>query len=208
MIRFFATQRLGRFRIGEEPYLDTESIGVFKSALRDCRFYLEYGSGGGTVLAARLRKHFISVETDRHYLKSVRKKIGALSSNQRLVHANVGLTGPWGTPFWRRANPQRLRRWSSALEAPWQFIARGDSPDLVLVDGRFRVASTLICCLHLADSPTARILVDDYATYPNYHAIERYATLTRVVGRMAIFQPAPSASVPTLRAVIAEYSAD
>ena len=208
LAHFFVTQRLVGFTIGDEPYLDEESIAVFRSFLHDCRFYLEYGSGGSTVLAARLKKRFISVETDRYYLKSVHKKIGKLAPNQRLVHADVGLTGPWGTPFWRRLTPRRLKKWTNCLEAPWRLIERNDSPDLILIDGRFRVAATLICCLHLAASSDAHIFVDDYAECAHYHVIEKYATLTATVGRMAVFQPSPSVSIQDLRAAIADYSLD
>jgi hypothetical protein len=70
------------------------------------------------------------------------------------------------------------------------------------------VAATLMCCLRLAGSPAARIFVDDYATYANYHVIEKYAALTATVGRMAVFQPSASISIPDLRAAIAEYSED
>lgn len=212
LVRFFITQRLAGFTILDKPCLDDQSIGVFTSSLQDCRFYLEYGSGGSTVLAARLHKRFISVETDRYYLKSVRQKIGELAPNQHLLRAEVGLTGPWGTPFWRRPTPHKLSKWTNGLEAPWRLIERDRPdlilPDLVLIDGRFRVAATLICCSHLAASPDTRIFVDDYTESAHYHAIEKYATLTATVGRMAIFQPAPSARIRDLRTAIAEYAAD
>jgi hypothetical protein len=208
LTQFFLRQRIVGFTIGDEPYLEPESIGVFKSCLQDCRFYLEYGSGGSTVFAAHLGKRFISVETDRYYMAAVRKKIGALSPGQRLVHADVGMTGPWGTPFWRRPTPTKLGKWSDSLEAPWRFIQRGDYPDLVLIDGRFRVAAALTCCLHLPTSGQNRIVVDDYTTSPYYHPIEKYAQLTTTVGRMAIFQPSPSTSVDDLRTAIAHYATD
>lgn len=213
LIQFFIAQRLAGFAILDEPYLDGQSSGVFRSSLHDCRFYLEYGSGGSTVLAARLNKPFISVETDPYYLESVRKKIGELAPDQHLLHADVGLTGPWGTPFWRRLTPHKLSKWTNSLEAPWRFMRRDDSPDLVLpdlilIDGRFRVAATLVCCSHLASSLGTRIFVDDYAESAHYHVIEKYAILTATVGRMAIFQPAPATSIADLRTAIAEYSAD
>lgn len=213
LARFLVTQRLVGFAIRDEPYLDEESIAMFKSFLHRSSFYLEYGSGGSTVLAARLNKRFISVETDRYYLRSVHKKIGSLAPHQRLVYADVGFTGPWGTPFWRRLTPRRSKRWSDGLEAPWRFIEHNDSPalalpDLILIDGRFRVAATLICCLHLAVSPDTHIFVDDYAECAHYHVIEKYAKLKTTVGRMAVFQPAPSVSIQDLRAAIADYSLD
>jgi len=214
LIQFFVAQRLAGFAILDEPYLDGQSLGVFKSALEDCRFYLEYGSGGSTILAARLQKRFISVDTDPYFLESVRKKIGELAPDQHLVHADVGLTGPWGTPFWRRLTPHTLNKWTNSLEAPWRYMQSREGqdhpmlPDLILIDGRFRVAATLVCCAHLTASPGTRIFVDDYAESPHYHVIEKYATLTATAGRIAIFQAAPLTSIEDLRTAIAEYSAD
>ena len=207
LAQFFAARQLLGFAIRDEPYLDDESSWVFRSALRECRFYLEYGSGGSTVLAARLGKRFISVETDQHYLESVRRKIGALAPDQHLIHADVGATGPWGTPFWRRVTRQKLSKWSESLEAPWRLV-HGDTPDLILIDGRFRVAATLTCCVHLIASPRSRILVDDYVTNPSYHAIEEYAQLITTIGRMAVFQPSASIGATNLRRAIAEYGSD
>jgi len=159
-------------------------------------------------MAARMNKRFISVETDPYYLRAVAEKIGTLASDQRLIYSDVGLTGPWGTPFFRRMTPQRLVRWTNYLEAPWRFIRADDVPDLVLIDGRFRVAAALTCCLHLVGSPDSRILVDDYEADRNYYPIEQHATLTATVGRMAIFQPAPQIRADQLRAAIAKYASD
>ena len=63
-------------------------------------FYIEYGAGGTTILASRLQKRLISVETDAFFLKAVRTKIerdiGSLSG--RLMYANVGVTEEWAPP--------------------------------------------------------------------------------------------------------------
>jgi hypothetical protein len=208
LLRFFITQRLSGFDIPEAPHFDQESLPLFMSVIRNCRFYIEYGSGGSTIVAARLDKRFISVDTDRFFLKSVRKKIGAISPHQRLVHADIGLTGQWGVPLRiKRLKPQRLRKWTDYPETPWRLIPAGLFPDVVLVDGRFRVSTALTCCAHLVASAGARILVDDYADRPHYHVIEKHAILTATAGRMAIFQPSPE-DVRKLKETIAQYASD
>ena len=35
------------------------------------------------------------------------------------------------------------------------------------------------------------MLIDDYADRPNYHVVERFAELERMVGRMAVFKKKP-----------------
>jgi hypothetical protein len=150
--------------------------------------YLEYGSGGSTVLAAKLGKPFVSVDTDPYFLRAVRRKIGKLASNQHLEHANIGWTKHFGCPFFENPSPQRKKRWKAYAEIPWRYV-EGLPPDLVMVDGRFRVASALTSCRHLAGAPGSVIVVDDYVDRPHYHIIEQYAELDCIIGRMAMFKP-------------------
>lgn len=206
LLRFFIIQRFKGLTVPDEPHLD--AIDLFMSLIRDCQFYLEYGSGGSTVVAARLGKPFISVDSDRFFFKAVSKKIGTLSPDQLLVHADIGLTGIWGIPLLRK-NPtsQKLQKWKAYAGTPWRFIKNDRLPDLVLIDGRFRVASALTCFARLAAFPDARILVDDYAPRPHYHVMEKYANLRRIVDGMAIFQPSPQ-DVQKLSQTVDRYSAD
>jgi len=208
LIRFYVAQRIVGFTVPDDPYLDHESSSQFLSALRGCRFYLEYGSGGSTVSAAKLGKRFISVDTDRFYLEAVRQKIGTLSAEQHLLYADIGLTGPFGTPFFKRATSRRVQRWTSYLEAPWRLVRDGDYPDMILIDGRFRIAAALMCCLHLARSPESRIWVDDSIPYGSYEDIQQYARLIAHVGRMTVFQPNPAVSADALKAGIAKHAKD
>ena len=188
--KFFFRQRVIGFAVPTEPEFDEPSKRVFIDLLVKSSFYLEYGSGGSTLLAARNKKRFISVDTDWWFLRSVRKAIGKLSANQQLIHANIGLTGPWGKPLRAtRLSANRLAQWRSYSGTPWESITDGDAPDLVLVDGRFRVSTTLFCCQKLANRPDARILVDDYVGRSEYSVIERHADLIGMAGRMAIFKP-------------------
>jgi hypothetical protein len=174
----------------DEPHFDEIATREFLSLLGNCRFYLEYGSGGSTVLAAALNKPFISVDTDRLFLQSLRRKIGALTPAQRLLHADIGLTGPWGIPFPAgKPSSRRLNKWKAYAETPWAFISQDNPPDLVLIDGRFRVVTALTCCVHLSARNDVKILVDDYADRSSYQIIERHAKLVRMLGRMAVFHP-------------------
>lgn len=178
------------------------------SLLQDCRLYLEYGSGSSTVIAAALNKPFISVETDKYFLKAVRTKIGSLSQRQWLVHADIGLTGFWGRPL-RAMNPsaRRLCKWQAYPGMPWRFIGEHEWPDLVLIDGRFRVATALTCCTKLRTHPEAKILLDDYSDRPQYHVIAQHAALVRTAGRMAMFHPYGDDD-QQLAMLIARYSTD
>ncbi len=200
--KFLLRERVSGFTVPQEPEFDADSLPVFAELLRRSRFYLEYGSGGSTLLAARTSKRFVSVDTDKWFLRSVRRAIGPLSTDQRLVHADIGLTGPWGKPLRGNTRSRRkLRKWRAYAATPWRMIADDDAPDLVLVDGRFRVATTLLCCQKLHRHPGARILVDDYAGRPDYGVIEQHADLVGMAGRMAVFKPRPDPDYSLQRAL-------
>jgi hypothetical protein len=169
---------------------------------------MEYGSGGSTVLAARLGIPFISVETDRFFLQAVRKKIGTLSAEQHLLHADIGPIGPqYGAPLFKTPTDRRLEMWTAYVSLPWRHLEPGLLPDLVMIDGRFRVAAALTSCAHLVDSPESRILVDDYVGRPHYQSIELYAQLVCTYEHMAVFKP-PSRNSPQLQEAIQRFSAD
>lgn len=207
ILRFAIQQRSSGFQIGDRPWLDEESGELFLRMITDSRSYLEYGSGGSTVLAASLNKPFVSVDTDRYLIAAVRRKIGELASNQHLEHANIGWTKIHGYPVVKWPYAITRKRWKAYVEKPWRCVDNNLLPDLVLIDGRFRAAAALTSCVHLAGSPNCRILVDDYVMRPHYHVIADYAELLEVKGRMAIFRP-PAKCPAGIRQAIDQYSSD
>jgi hypothetical protein len=207
-VRFLVTRRFKGYSIPDRPHFDERSTPLFMSLLENSNFYLEYGSGGSTVVAALLKKPFISVDTDRLFSRAVARKIGALSWNQRLIYVGIGLTGQWGVPLPNKhPSSRRVKKWKLYAETPWRFVSNDQSPDLVLVDGRFRVASALTSLANLASLPHAKVLVDDYKDRPHYHVLESHAKMVGIAGRMAIFQPRLQES-QKLYELIDQYSAD
>ena len=59
-------------------------------------------------------------------------------------------------------------------------------PDLVLIDGRFRVACALNAWLAV-DTHTL-VLFDDFTNRPHYHTVLKYFTIVETVGRMVLLK--------------------
>jgi hypothetical protein len=78
----------------------------------------------------------------------------------------------------------------------------------VLIDGRFRVACTLATIKHLVNKTSFEILVDDYADRAEYREIEKYAELSSMQGRMAVFKPKSDVNLDDIDRAIETYSAD
>jgi hypothetical protein len=155
------------------------------------RIYLEYGSGGSTRIAARHVETLVTVESDKHYLRSVVRSLPSDERQRReLIHANIGLTEEWGAPVFRKLTRRRAARWAAYAAIPWKRLGRLNlEPDLILVDGRFRVACVLESVRHLRKPADCTILLDDYAPRRYYHSVETFCDVQRLEGRMAVLRP-------------------
>lgn len=187
------------------PHFDSpESTEWFLDRLAHAKRYLEFGSGGSTYQAAKLGVDFIAVDTDPYFLQSVRAKIqsaGLSRPGQVFRHADIGWTGPWGRPQ-GRVTEARRELFRRASDPPSECFD-GVPPDLVLIDGRFRVASAFKMFNVLAARPGWTVVVDDYLDRPQYHAIRDYAQV-QMVGRMAVIESAR----PVPESVISEWETE
>lgn len=162
---------------------------------------LEYGSGASTALAARLGRPIISVESDREWAGLVREYLAGVSDLAQVHHVNVGPTGERGMP----TRPRFHRLFHAYPLSVWDRPDLGE-PDLVFIDGRFRLACLLAVRLR-ARRPTA-VLIDDYATRPHYHAAERIAEKDGMEGRMARFTVTPGPIPPEIMTEAIGWFAD
>lgn len=166
------------------PHLDADGLELFTRVLPDTRTYMEYGSGGSTVQAARVADEVVSVDNDLRCLREVARATTGLPAGIHLVGVHTGLVGEWGFPVFTRPWWFRRKRWRTYIEAPWRKLrALGMEPDTCFVDGRFRVACVLYSLLQ-SRNRAFLILVDDYPDRPNYQAVERFADVVERSGRL------------------------
>lgn len=177
--------------------------------LRECltssQAYLEYGSGGSTILS--LEKDvadIFSVECDVNWAEKVEqfvseKKLG--SPGFRMHKVYIGPVKSWARPK-NRKFARHFGRYPNSVWSRHDFV----HPDLVLIDGRFRVACFVACALN-AQKP-ARILFDDYLDRPYYHIVEEIVRPTQLVGRMAVFDIKPNMLTKAESERFAEFYGD
>lgn len=179
LARFLYHQRIRGFDPpSDEPFMDPEGSARFKSELAKATRYLEFGSGGTTVLADRAGIDTISVENDRFYARAVASQLSGDTVTQIVV--NTGATREWGFPL--RADQQRAWDYISAASKAFPL------PDFILIDGRWRVACALerARLSHVCRHP-ATLMFDDYAGRPHYHSVEAHLGKPEMAGRAAIF---------------------
>lgn len=191
LARFLYVQRVSGFDAPTEPELDAATRDRFVEYLANAPFYLEFGSGGSTLEAARLAVPTVSVESDRFYAATVRAALPP-GSDVAILDARIGLTVEWGRPFLAKPTAARSARWMTYVRLPLDAArARNVMPTLILVDGRFRRACALGAA-QLADEmahPTT-IVIDDYVGRDQYRDLEDHLGSPTIVGRSAWFEAA------------------
>jgi hypothetical protein len=173
-----------KYSVPDVPFMPERNVAALADGLLTARCYLEYGSGGSTVFAAKTGvASIVSVESDCAWRDRVAAKLSANCSNRlHLIHVDIGPTKRLGYP---RGAAFRAKFRNYPL-AGWRLCEEADlSPDLVLIDGRFRLACVLATLLHA--KPGCRVLLDDYKWRRRYHRVEEFAKPSRMIGRMAEF---------------------
>ncbi|MGB7316753.1 MAG: hypothetical protein WBC85_02200 [Planktotalea sp.] len=171
-----------------ELILPEQETALLRAAYEEARVILEYGVGGSTILAAEMAgKVITSVETDRHWVKTLQDWFvqNPCKSKPDIIWANIGPTKAWGRP----ANEEH---WKDYAKYPLEIWSLEDAPlpDVVLVDGRFRAGCVLATAFRC--NKDTRVLVDDYKRRESYHAIEKFVGAPRMTGRMAEFEITPT----------------
>ncbi|RVT90221.1 hypothetical protein [Sphingomonas crocodyli] len=203
MTRFLFRQRVRGFNVPDRPHFDKAALAPFVERLRSAALYLEFGSGGSTVLAASMGIETITVESDRWYGRAVQQKIGPDAPNT-MIFVNLGLTRDWSYPVFKKLTPARRARWAQYTEAPMRHIATlgGRFPDLVLVDGLFRIACALACAREARRlNRPVTICVDDYNDKSWYRGLENHLGSPELIGRMAVFTVDLDRPSPTAQAI-------
>lgn len=210
-VSFVRKKYFSGFVVCEVPSFDDKGHSFFKKLIAATRIYLEYGSGGSTLLAAKHVDLLVTVDSDRVFLDAVRAAVDrrAIASTFRPIYVDVGFTTTWGNPIFTRPTTGRVRRWSRYPIAPWEYLyQQAVEPDTVLIDGRFRVACALLSFLKLKRASTCNVLVDDYAENSHYNAIEEFGDLIQMHGRMAVFRKRADMDGSTCRKVFEKFCSD
>lgn len=163
---------------------DRERIRL-KRLMRGSSCILEYGSGGSTLYAGRSgAEYVITTESDEVFLRRVIDGFPHRRGCELIPnYVDVGATGPWGYPI----DSSHSADWHLYPESSWSLAReRGLEPDLVVIDGRFRVACFLVSLSEA--KPGTLLFWDDYGQRQHYHPVEKLIRPREMVGRAAIFE--------------------
>ncbi|MBS7543651.1 hypothetical protein [Ancylobacter oerskovii] len=171
------------------PTLSPAELDLLMRHARAARGIIEYGCGHSTgefVRAGAAR--ILSVDSDPAWIARLRlvPALAEAEAEGRLafIHVDLGPVKNWGKP----KDKSLKGRWPAYAPAPW-VQAPDFAPDLVFVDGRFRVASILAALLF--GPPGVTVAVHDFWNRPEYHPVLRFAAVLERAETLAVLRAAP-----------------
>jgi hypothetical protein len=175
-----------------KPHLFPGEHRLFEAELGRARAYLEYGTGGSTLAALEAGVgRIVSIDSDLAWVEKVRHRIGASAVQVQLLHCDIGRVKEWGTPI----DQERAIDWPGYITRPWEAFAAADIvPDLVYIDGRFRVACALYATLMLHGRGwlhrRTRLMLHDFSPErPHYQAVTEFAAIVAHANTLVVLRP-------------------
>ena len=171
---------------------------LFKNLISEVKTYFEYGCGKSTeYMYKKSNASIFSVDTSKKWAAKT-LNLSKDSNRERLnvKWIDVGDVADWGYPmsFEKKQNFVKYANWF------WEF---GLKPDLVVIDGRFRILCFLTS-IKFASIGT-KIIFDDYTNRPFYHVAEDFLKIKDICGRQALFEVDEGSKKFVDESVISEF---
>jgi protein O-GlcNAc transferase len=183
-----------------------EDLKSFLLKICSGRNVLEFGSGGSTLLIGPKSKKMISIESDVKFIKTLKPKM-SLQPKIKLIHANIGPTTFYGKPL-EITKVLFKRKFKNYTNIKKILLDESNfEPDVILIDGRFRVACFLQCIIEY-DTPII-IIFDDYFDRPYYHIIDQLLIFPENrIHNTAVFAIENYKNIPLAKELLKDYTLD
>lgn len=148
------------------------------------KIVVEYGSGGSTVSLAAVASKLFSIECQQLWCAALLERIDIQFwiQNNVLTHAcvDIGPTGPFGYPT-MAVSPHTAFAYVNAIS---RFDV--ENIEVVIVDGRYRVASALNSLSYLSDN--GLVIVHDFVPRQHYYVVLKYFNEVFRVATMVVLE--------------------
>lgn len=163
-----------------KPYMTPAETALFTKYRDRSRNYFEFGCGGSTVFCDSPQRRSKSVDNNQEWLNKVGPLIG---STTELIYVNTG-------PVLEYGNPVDTTQITGFADYSLAFRLRDLETDLVLVDGRFRVA----CALQVALSDYAGPVLLHDAQRTEYQPLFKFFTVLERAENLVVLRVNPNAN--------------
>ena len=184
LLRYFSIINT-KYKISNQiNFGSTLSNNYFKKNLKKCNYYLEFGSGNSTILADQLNKKFRSIETDKSFYRFMKSK-----KIKDILYSDLGPTKYYSIPILPSfLLKKKIQKYADQIKN--FFLIFNKLPDLILIDGRFRVFVALKIinfCLTRKELVNTIIIVDDFKFRKDYHVLKNILKVN-LVGRLGVIK--------------------
>ena len=142
-----------------KPKMTLNELRAFCYFMKPENIYFEFGSGGSTNVASYYKVKTFSVESDTKWHQKL--KINKINANYITVDLKAGYYGNPG-------KETNIEMWKKYI----QSYKKEYNADIILIDGRFRVACGLDIFNKIRNDTI--VLIHDYINRKNYHILENY----------------------------------
>ena len=151
---------------------------MFKKFSEKCRNYSEYGCGKSTIwMSKNTNANITSVDTSKEWVDAIQKQIPE-NKNVLLKFIDCGPVKKWGKPI-------DLSKKDSFIQYAEYLWKQDVKPDMVLIDGRFRVLCFLISLKHANEN--TKLIFDHYLDRSEYRIVETILKPINFNGRQVCF---------------------
>ena len=153
---------------------------LFKNLIKKSNIYFEYGCGLSTEYVYKNTNcKIFSVDTSLDWINKIKNIEKKEENRLNLTWIDVGDIGDWGYPL----SYKKRENFSKYANFFWTLNLK---PDLVLIDGRFRVYCFLMILKYALEG--TKVLFDDYTNRSYYHVAEEYLPIIEKCGRQVLFE--------------------
>ena len=141
-----------------------DANNTIKELILNSKSILEFGSGHSTLFYKKNGKKYMSFETDKDFFRY-------MSGKTKVNFINIGITSFYSIPYKKNAGSIY---YSEIIK---NLSYENLDFDLIIIDGRFRVLTSLIIHKILSKKKNLSdpiILLDDYKNRSHYHILKNY----------------------------------
>jgi len=171
---------------------------LFKEHIKKCKIYGEYGVGKTTNWVLRNTNcKIVCVDSSSHWINLVKGKICDSDIKRvKFKWYDLGEIGEWGNPL----SYHKHQNITKYIDSIW---TENIKPDLVLIDGRFRIACFLKCLL--GSEKNTKIIFDDYINRKIYHVVEQIIKPSEIYKRQALFVKTENLDIKLIKNLYSKF---
>ncbi|WP_338430022.1 exostosin domain-containing protein [Synechococcus elongatus] len=176
------------FEIPNKPYMSPSEINFFYQIIQETSSLLEFGAGGSTLFTLENSNATVtSIEGDPRVVDSLvsSSKIQKFISQNRyqILYIDMDEVSGWSYP----KNTKNMEKWLQYHQGVWKNLS--NSIDLILIDGRFRVACAISSFLKISSQSTGKVLLHDFWEREHYAEILELYQIVDYADSLVLLEP-------------------